>query len=52
MRGEREIRLKWSAIYAILMSMSPGELATGAVAQCDSRHILRLQSCICDSSHK
>jgi hypothetical protein len=38
MRGEREIRPKWSAIYAILMSMSPSELATGAVAQ------LRLQT--------
>jgi hypothetical protein len=32
MRGEREIRPKWSAIYAILMSMSPSRLATRAVA--------------------
>jgi hypothetical protein len=38
MRGEREIRPKWSAIYAILMSTSPSELAAGAVAQ------LRLQT--------
>lgn len=32
MRGEREIRLKWSATYAILMSIFPNELAAGAVA--------------------
>jgi hypothetical protein len=45
-RGEREIRPRWSAIYAILMSMSPSELATGSVAQ------LILRSRIHDSSHE
>ena len=41
MRGEREIRLKWPAIYAILMSMSPSELATrvSLVAYCVSSHV-------------
>jgi hypothetical protein len=38
MRGEREIRPKWSAIYAVLVSMFPSELATGAITQ------LRLQT--------
>jgi hypothetical protein len=46
MRGEREVRPTWSAIYAILMSMSPSRFATGAVAQ--SRLWLR----ICDFSQK
>jgi hypothetical protein len=32
MRGERAIKLKWSATYPILMSIFPSELATGAVA--------------------
>jgi len=63
MRGEREIRLKWSAIYAILMSMFLSELASGTVMQLRLQtHItspvtyLWLQSPmtspICDSSHK
>jgi hypothetical protein len=32
MRGERKIRLKWSAAYAILMSIFPSQLAIEAVA--------------------
>ena len=45
MRAEREIRPKWSAIYAALMSMFSSELATGAITQ------LQPQSCICNNSH-